>query len=68
MLFSLSEGKAGLQHLSGPSTFDPLEFVGKHMVFNQNEMLVKETIEKALGGKKYSVKLGEDREDVLTYE
>ncbi len=38
------------------------------MVLNHDDKPVKETIEKALGDEKYSVRLGDDREMVLTYE
>ncbi len=67
VLFSLAEGNKGLQHLSEPLTFDPMDCTEKHMLIDQDDHPVKATIEKALGDEKYFVRLGDVRDEVLTY-
>ncbi len=53
-------------NLLGPPTIDPLECMGKNLVFNNEDHPVKATIEKALGDKKYSVRLGDNIEKIIT--
>ncbi len=65
-MFSLAEGN--LKHLYGPPTFDPLEFIGKHLVFNQDDNPIKVTIKRVLGDNSYALKLGEDHEKVFTHD
>ncbi len=59
VLFSMAEENYNLKHLSGSPTFDPLDCMGKHMVFNENDHL------KGLGDTIYAVELGEDQEDIF---
>ncbi len=45
---SLAQGSANLKHLHDPPTFEPLECMGEHLVFMQDDHPIKVTIEKAL--------------------
>ncbi len=66
--FSSAKGNANLKHLYGPPTFDTLECMGKNLVFNHDNYPNHATIEKALGDKSYSVKLGGDHEELFTHD
>ncbi len=63
--YSLNENSC--MQLSGQPTFDPMECVGKKFVHKYEDHPVKATIENALGDKKYIVRLGDDREEIMSY-
>ncbi len=42
--------------------------MGRPLVINQEDQPIKETMEKALGDDKFSVRLGDEREEIMSYD